>query len=131
MHSIYDWFRQHRFAVDFVLMSVLWLVATPLSAIDGGYSGSTSDTVLAVLNGKADVLVETNVAAAYMVTQNAGKLEMAGQVFDPDTTFGVFSKKGSTMTPAIATAFKALKDDGSLGKIAQKYNLDTSILEVK
>lgn len=91
----------------------------------------TSDTVLAVLNGKADVLVETNVAAAYMVTQNAGKLEMAGQVFDPDTTFGVFSKKGSTMTPAIATAFKALKDDGSLGKIAQKYNLDTSILEVK
>ncbi len=91
----------------------------------------TSDTVLAVLNGKADVLVETNVAAAYMVTQNAGKLEMAGQVFDPDTTFGVFSKKGSTMTPAIAAAFKALKDDGSLGKIAEKYNLDTSILEVK
>lgn len=91
----------------------------------------TSDTVLAVLNGKADVLVETNVAAAYMVTQNQGKLEMAGQVFDPDTTFGVFTKKDSSMTPAIASAFKALKDDGSLATIAEKYNLDKTIVEVK
>ncbi|POH61177.1 transporter substrate-binding domain-containing protein [Arthrobacter glacialis] len=91
----------------------------------------TSDTVLAVINGKAEVLVETNVAAAYMVTQNQGKLEMANQVFDPDTTFGVFSKKGSTLTPAIAAAFKALKDDGSLAKVATKYNLDPTILDVK
>lgn len=91
----------------------------------------TSDTVLAVINGKADVLVETNVAAAYMVTQNQGKLEMAKQVFDPDTSFGVFSKKGSDLSPAIASAFKALKDDGSLAKIATKYDLDPTILDVK
>ncbi|WP_456505878.1 sensor histidine kinase [Arthrobacter sp. UYCu723] len=31
MHSIYDWFRQHRFAMDFVLMAVLWLTTMPLS----------------------------------------------------------------------------------------------------
>ncbi|MFB9165189.1 transporter substrate-binding domain-containing protein [Arthrobacter psychrochitiniphilus] len=91
----------------------------------------TSDTVLAVLNGKADVLVETNVAAAYMVTQNKGKLEMASQVFDPDTTFGVFTKKDSSMTPAIAAAFKALKEDGSLAEIAKKYDLDPTIVDVK
>ncbi|WP_170133286.1 ABC transporter substrate-binding protein [Arthrobacter livingstonensis] len=91
----------------------------------------TSDTVLAVLNGKADVLVETNVAAAYMVTQNKGKLEVAAQVFDPDTQFGVFSKKGGSLSPEIASAFKALKADGSLGKIAAKYNLDPTILDVK
>lgn len=47
MHSIYDWFRRHRFAVDFVLMAVLWLVATPISVIDGGYSRPTSDVVVA------------------------------------------------------------------------------------
>ncbi|POH59988.1 sensor histidine kinase [Arthrobacter glacialis] len=47
MHSIYDWFRRHRFAVDFVLMAVLWLVAMPLSVMDGGYSNSTSDVVVA------------------------------------------------------------------------------------
>ncbi|MET4002133.1 polar amino acid transport system substrate-binding protein [Arthrobacter sp. UYCu511] len=91
----------------------------------------TSDTVLAVLNGKSDVLVETNVAAAYMVTQNKGKLEMASQVFDPDTTFGVFTKKDSSMTPAIAAAFKALKEDGSLAEIAKKYDLDPTIVDVK
>lgn len=37
MHSIYDWFSRHRFAVDVVLMSVLWLMAMPLSISDGGY----------------------------------------------------------------------------------------------
>lgn len=31
MHSIYDWFRRHRFAVDFVLMAVLWLMVVPFS----------------------------------------------------------------------------------------------------
>ncbi|MGA7205488.1 MAG: transporter substrate-binding domain-containing protein [Specibacter sp.] len=91
----------------------------------------TSDTVLAVLNGKADVLVETNVAAAYMVTQNKGKLELAGQVFEPDTTFGVFSKKGGSLTAPIAEAFKAMHTDGTLAKVAAKYNLDPTILDVK
>lgn len=91
----------------------------------------TSDTVLAVLNGKADVLVETNVAAAYMVTQNKGKLALAGQVFEPDTTFGVFSKKGGPLSPEIASAFKAMHTDGTLAKVAAKYNLDPTILDVK
>lgn len=37
MHSIYDWFSRHRFAVDFVLMSVLGLMVMPFSIADGGY----------------------------------------------------------------------------------------------
>jgi ABC-type amino acid transport substrate-binding protein len=90
----------------------------------------TAETVLAVLNGKADALVETNVAAAYMATQNEGKLEVANGVFDPDTTFGVFSRKGDALSPAIAEAFKALYDDGTLAEIAEQYNLDASILDV-
>jgi signal transduction histidine kinase len=49
MHSLYDWFRRHRFAVDFVFMAVLWLIATPLSVIDGGFTSSTSDVVLAAV----------------------------------------------------------------------------------
>ncbi|MGA7204707.1 MAG: histidine kinase [Specibacter sp.] len=36
MHSLYDWFRRHRFAVDFVLMAVLWLVVTPFSVASAG-----------------------------------------------------------------------------------------------
>ncbi|MFC8303221.1 sensor histidine kinase [Specibacter sp. NPDC057265] len=47
MHAIYDWFRQHRFAVDFVLMGALWLMFTPLSVIDGGYDASLRDSLIA------------------------------------------------------------------------------------
>ncbi|MBP2413989.1 signal transduction histidine kinase [Arthrobacter stackebrandtii] len=47
MHSIYDWFRRHRFAVDFVLMSVLWLVVIPFSLADGGYSSTLLDMLVA------------------------------------------------------------------------------------
>ncbi len=46
MHSIYDWFRRHRFAVDFVLMALLWLLAMPVSITDGGYSKSTMDMLV-------------------------------------------------------------------------------------
>lgn len=49
MHSIYDWFSRHRFAVDFVLMSVLGLVAMPFSIADGGYSRSTGEMLVAGL----------------------------------------------------------------------------------
>jgi signal transduction histidine kinase len=42
MHSIYDWFRRHRFAVDFVGMAVLWLLVVPftLAGSGGGHWGS-------------------------------------------------------------------------------------------
>lgn len=90
----------------------------------------TAETVLAVLNGKADALVETNVAAAYMATQNEGKLEVAGSVFDPDTTFGVFFKKGSELVAPAQESLKALFDDGKLTEIAGTYNLAPEIVDV-
>ncbi len=90
----------------------------------------TAETVLAVLNGKADVLVETNVAAAYMSSQNEGKLTVANGVFEPDTTFGVFTPKDGKLTPEIAKALRTLYDDGTFAKIAAEYNLDASILDV-
>ncbi|GHD78756.1 amino acid ABC transporter substrate-binding protein (PAAT family) [Salinibacterium amurskyense] len=90
----------------------------------------TAETVLAVINGKSDVLVETNVAAAYMATQNDGLLAVANGVFDPDTTFGVFTPKDGELSPAIAEALRALYDDGTLAKIAADYNLDASIVDV-
>jgi len=90
----------------------------------------TAETVLAVLNGKADVLVETNVAAAYMATQNEGLLAVANGVFDADTTFGVFTPKDGVLTGPLAEALRALYDDGTLAKIAADYNLDASIVDV-
>lgn len=55
MHAIYDWFRQHRFAVDFVLMGGLWIIFTPLSVIDGGYDRPLLDAL--VLGAFATALV--------------------------------------------------------------------------
>lgn len=90
----------------------------------------TAETVLAVLNDKADALVETNVAAAYMATQNEGRLAVAGSVFDPDTTFGVFFKQGSPLVEPAQEALQALFEDGTLVAIAEKYNLDPEIVDV-
>jgi polar amino acid transport system substrate-binding protein len=89
-----------------------------------------AETVLAVINGKADALVETNVAAAYMETQNEGKLAIAPGIFEPDTTFGAFTKLDNPFTPALAEAMKALYEDGTFAKIAAVYNLDPAILDV-
>ncbi|MDN4613836.1 transporter substrate-binding domain-containing protein [Leifsonia sp. F6_8S_P_1B] len=91
----------------------------------------TAETVLAVLNGKADALAETNVAAAYMVTQNKGKLEIAPDVLELDTQFGVFSRKDDKISASIASGLKALREDGTLADIAKTYGLDPAIVEVK
>jgi len=90
----------------------------------------TAETVLAVINGKADALVETNVAAAYMETQNEGALAVAGDVFPLDTTFGVFSRKDDPISAAIADGLAALRADGTMARIAEEYNLDPATTEV-
>ena len=90
----------------------------------------TAQTVLAVLNGKADVLVETNVGAAYIVSQNEGKLATAKNVFPSETTFGVFTRKGDKLSEPVATALKALYTDGTFAKIAEQYKLDAASLNV-
>lgn len=105
-------------------------VADGKEAIQSTEYPKTAETVLAVLNGKADALVETNVAAAYMATQNEGRLEVAGHVFDPDTTFGVFFVKGSPLVASAQETLRALFDDGTLANIAAEYNLDAEIVDV-
>ncbi len=90
----------------------------------------TAETVLAVINGLADALIETNVAAAYMETQNEGRLAVAADVFPTDTTFGVFTRKGDPLSPAVAEGLRALHDDGTLAGIAEEYNLDATIVDV-
>lgn len=89
-----------------------------------------SETVLAVVNGKSDALIETNVAAAYMVSQNQGKLAVAPGVFPTETKFGVFTRKNDKLSSAVAEGLKALREDGTLAKIAEQYKLDKSIVDV-
>ncbi|ALE94136.1 histidine kinase [Arthrobacter alpinus] len=48
MHPLYEWFRRHRFAVDFVLMAVLWLTVMPFSLMT---TGATADSVPHIAGG--------------------------------------------------------------------------------
>ena len=74
-------------------------------------------------------LSEQCVAMYAAATQNEGKLEVAG-VFEPDTTFGVFTRKDDKLSPAVAEALEALYEDGTWAKIAAEYNFGADILDV-
>lgn len=105
-------------------------VASGKSALNISEYPKVSETVLAVLNGKADALIETDVAAAYMETQNDGKLVLVPGIFEPDTQFGVFTQKGSPISAAVAEGLQALFENGTFAKIAEQYNLPVEILNV-
>lgn len=90
----------------------------------------TADTVLAVINGKSDALIETNVGAAYIASQNAGTMVVIPDIFKADTTFGAFVKKDNPLKASIVKGLKAIYDDGTLVTIMKKYNLDPHIVDV-
>jgi polar amino acid transport system substrate-binding protein len=83
-----------------------------------------AETVAALLNGKVDGIVETDVACGDIVNKNAKKLEVAKGYFLGDVSFAVYMNKGSALTPAVKKAVEKLISNGTLGKIAKKYNLD-------
>lgn len=84
----------------------------------------TAETVAAVTNGKADALIETDVAAADMKAKSNGQLAIVPGVFAADTKFGVFTVKGSPLSPAVQSGVAALTTDGTLAQLATKYGLD-------
>ncbi len=90
----------------------------------------TADTVLAVMNGKADALIETDVAAVDIVKKSSGKLRLVEGFFPPSTTFGMFANKDAEITAPLGEALQALHEDGTLGEIATKYGLNPELLDV-
>ena len=91
----------------------------------------TAETVAAVTNGKAQALIETDVAVVEMVNKSDGKLKSVPGVFPTDTTFGVFTRKGSPLSSAVAEALPQLQENGTLEKIATKYGLDPKQIVTK
>lgn len=83
-----------------------------------------AETVAAVTNGKADALIETDVAVADIVKKSSGALKEVRKVFPTDTQFAVYVTKASKNVAAIQAAIKALVANGTLGKIAIKYGFD-------
>jgi polar amino acid transport system substrate-binding protein len=83
-----------------------------------------AETVAALLNGKVDGIVETDVACGDIVNKNAKKLEVAKGYFLGDVSFAAYIQKGSDLTPVVKKAVEKLISNGTIAKIAKKYNLD-------
>ncbi|WP_111767492.1 transporter substrate-binding domain-containing protein [Nakamurella deserti] len=83
-----------------------------------------AETVAAVTNGKAQALIETDVAVGDIVAKSGGALAAVAGVFPTETEFGVFTTKGSALTPSVAAGIKTLASDGTLATIATTYGLD-------
>ena len=83
-----------------------------------------AETVAALLNGKVDGIVETDVACGDIVNKNKKKFEVAKGYFLGDVSFAAYVQKGSALTPVVKKAVQKLMDNGTLAKIAKKYNLD-------
>jgi polar amino acid transport system substrate-binding protein len=88
----------------------------------------TAETVAAVTNGKADALIETDVAVVDMVSKSDGRLTSATGIFPTETKFGVFARKDSELTAPVTDGIKQLVADGTLPGLAKKYGLDPSRL---
>ena len=84
----------------------------------------TSETVAAVMNGKADALIETDVAVVDMIAKSNGKLQSVPDVFEATTDFGVFTVKGSELSAAVKDGVRELATNGTLAEIAEEYGLD-------
>lgn len=84
----------------------------------------TAETVAAVSNGKADGLIETDVAVPDMVAKSGGKLEEVRGAFEASTKFAIYVNKGSALLPDLQSAVSALIADGTLAQVAETYGLD-------
>jgi polar amino acid transport system substrate-binding protein len=103
--------------------------AAGMPAIDiQGYAKVPEEFQQIVL-GRVDAIWETQEAVADWMTKNPGKYEVAF-VASQDKTYGIYYKKGKAdIGDAFAAALLALKDDGTLAGLAQKYNLDPNTLD--
>jgi polar amino acid transport system substrate-binding protein len=99
------------------------------AAIDiQGYK-TVPDEFQQIVLGRVDAVWETDSAISNWMIKNAGKYEI-GYAFPPDNTYGVYYTKGNTsLGTALKAAMLALKADGTLGTIADKYAIDQKTLE--
>jgi polar amino acid transport system substrate-binding protein len=87
------------------------------------YPGDT-DAVAQVLLGRADAVLTQDTSAAYQIGQHKGKIQI-GYLFPQKDAFGIYYRKGEAATTGadLKSAIAALKQDGTMKKLATKYNL--------
>lgn len=81
-----------------------------------------------IVIGRVDAVWETDTAVSDFMLKNPGKYEVA-YALPRDDNYGVYFGKGKAdIGTAFTAALKALLADGSLGAIAEKYEMDPAIL---
>ena len=87
------------------------------------YPGDT-DAVAQLLLGRAEAVLTQDTSAAYQIGKHPGKLAIA-YLFPQQDAFGIYYRKGDAIGGQIAAAIKALKANGTMTKLAKKYNIPT------
>lgn len=90
-----------------------------------------SDASAAVLVGRADADLTQDTEAAFRITQQKGRFQIA-YLYPQSDTFGVYYRRGdSAVGPAIRLEIQVLKRNGGLRRLAKKYNLPLSDFGLK
>jgi polar amino acid transport system substrate-binding protein len=88
-----------------------------------------SDELQQLVLGRVDAVWETDSAVADFMLKNPDKYEVAYS-FPRDDTYAIYYTKGNkSLGDALTAALKALKEYGTLGDIANTYQLDEGTLE--
>lgn len=84
--------------------------------------GSQDEATNAVILGKAAALSADSPVTLYAISKADGKLQAAGESFDT-APYGITVDKGSELTKAVQAALQSMVDDGSYGKILDKWGV--------
>jgi polar amino acid transport system substrate-binding protein len=81
------------------------------------------DATNALVLGKVDAMSADSPVTAYAIKQSAGKLQLAGQIFD-SAPYGWPVAKGSTLAQALQKAAQSLIDSGAYLDITKKWGVE-------
>ncbi|SDW91616.1 polar amino acid transport system substrate-binding protein [Arthrobacter sp. cf158] len=84
----------------------------------------------AVISGKADAVIDTDIAIASLVSKSNGTLEAVTSAFDPDEVFGAYLRKDGALTGSFRDALKALHEKGTLAALAERYGLEPNKIDL-
>lgn len=94
---------------------------------DAGYTctavGTQADALLEVSSGAADACVIDITMAKAMTGEGTSYADLAPGLSFTEENYGIGFRKGSDATEAVNTIIKEMKADGSLQKLAEKYEL--------
>ena len=96
-------------------------------AVTGLSSDDQNGANLALTSGRADVGSADSPIAAYAVKQLAGKIALAGQIYET-APYGIAIPKSPGLAPAIKAAVAAMIADGSYKTILDKWGDDAGAI---